>query len=525
MDFDDGDALEEADDIAAIEKKIKLADMPDHAKKVAIKELQRLKKMPIHMPEHAMTRSYLELMTDLPWNRMSPERIDLRKSRQDLDNDHYGLEKLKKRVLEYLAVRQLRNNLKGPILCFVGPPGVGKTSVGKSIANSLGREFHRISLGGVCDQSDIRGHRRTYIGSMPGRIIQGLKNVNVKNPVFLLDEIDKMNQGIHGDPSAAMLEVLDPEQNCSFTDHYLNVPFDLSQVLFIATANTTSSIPAALLDRMEVISVPGYTHEEKYHIATFHLIPKQLKEHGLSEGVLVITGSAIRSLISKYTREAGVRNLERRIGAICRSTAVKVVERNRDSAHEGNEPVTQDQPKPMIEKQATKIDNVIAFSSDMPVIVDEGDLEAILGPPLYENEIAARIGMPGVAIGLAWTASGGEVMFVEATKMEGGGQLILTGQLGDVMQESAKIALNWLRSHVIDYGIAIINATDIMENTDVHIHFPAGKILSVNRVYEAFMSHYYFQELLVKTVLRPVLLSSQPLCPCSQVESRHPILP
>lgn len=470
LDFDDGDGVEEADDIAGIEKKIKVAEMPDHARKVAMKELQRLKKMPIHMPEHAMTRSYLELMTDLPWNKMSPERIDLKRSREALDSDHYGLDKLKKRVLEYLAVRQLRNNLKGPILCFVGPPGVGKTSVGKSIANSLGREFHRISLGGVCDQSDIRGHRRTYIGSMPGRIIQGLKNVNVKNPVFLLDEIDKMSQGIHGDPSAAMLEVLDPEQNCNFTDHYLNVPFDLSQVLFIATANTTSTIPAALLDRMEIISVPGYTHDEKYHIATFHLIPKQLKEHGLSEDVLVITGSAIRTLVSKYTREAGVRNLERRIGAICRSTAVKVVERNRDEGH--NEGKSSSESNDVDRPQSNLI--TLSPSSESVIIVDEVDLEAILGPPLFDNEIAARVGMPGVAIGLAWTASGGEVMFVEATKMEGGGQLILTGQLGDVMQESAKIALNWLRSHVIHYGISIVNATDIMENTDVHIHFPAG---------------------------------------------------
>ena len=462
--------------------------------------------MPIHMPEHAMTRSYLELMTDLPWNKMSPERIDLKKSREALDNDHYGLEKLKKRVLEYLAVRQLRNNLKGPILCFVGPPGVGKTSVGKSIANSLGREFHRISLGGVCDQSDIRGHRRTYIGSMPGRIIQGLKNVNVNNPVFLLDEIDKMSQGIHGDPSAAMLEVLDPEQNCNFTDHYLNVPFDLSQVLFIATANTTSTIPAALLDRMEIISVPGYTHEEKYHIATFHLIPKQLKEHGLTEDVLVITGSAIRSLISKYTREAGVRNLERRIGAICRSTAVKVVERNREASQEMVQTCESNHPQ----------SNLITLSpsSEAPIIVDEVDLEAILGPPLFENEIAARVGMPGVAIGLAWTASGGEVMFVEATKMEGGGQLILTGQLGDVMQESAKIALNWLRSHVIDYGISIVNATDIMESTDVHIHFPAGlcQPLSSALLFCSLLL-FYFALLFCSSILfcSSLLFSSAPL--------------
>jgi len=483
LDFDDGD-LEEADDIANIEKKIRAAEMPDHARKVAMKELQRLKKMPIHMPEHAMTRTYLELMTDLPWNKVSPEVVDLKKSKDDLDRDHYGLDKLKRRVLEFLAVRQLKEgSLKGPILCFVGPPGVGKTSVGRSIANSLSREFHRISLGGVCDQSDIRGHRRTYIGSMPGRIIQGLKTVGVKNPVFLLDEIDKMSQGIHGDPSAALLEVLDPEQNCNFTDHYLNVPFDLSQVLFIATANSTATIPAALLDRMEVISVPGYTHEEKQHIARFHLIPKQLKEHGLNEEVLVITNDAIRNLISKYTREAGVRSLERRVGGICRAVAVKVVERNNRSLSDADgdcrfHPETREAVRGSQAEISTSGQEAILMSPppELPFIVDESALEDILGPPIFENEIAARVGTAGVALGLAWTATGGEVMFVEATKMEGDGQLILTGQLGDVMKESAKIALNWLRSHATDYGLALSPASDIMENTDVHIHFPAGAV-------------------------------------------------
>ena len=484
LDFDDGD-LEEADDIANIERKIKAAEMPDHAKKVAMKELQRLKKMPSHMPEHAMTRSYLELMTDLPWNKFSPEVVDLKKSKDDLDRDHYGLDKLKKRVLEYLAVRQLKDgSLKGPILCFVGPPGVGKTSVGKSIANSLGREFHRISLGGVCDQSDIRGHRRTYIGSMPGRIIQGLKNVQVRNPVFLLDEIDKMSPGIHGDPSAALLEVLDPEQNCSFTDHYLNVPFDLSQVLFIATANSTSSIPAALLDRMELISVPGYTHEEKQHIARFHLIPKQLKEHGLNEEVLVITNDAIKNLISKYTREAGVRNLERRVGAVCRAVAVKVVEKNNQSSLIEGDDESRLHPETAHEvghgsQISHNINNqevLMTPPPELPFIVDENALEDILGPAIFENELASRVGMPGVALGLAWTPTGGEVMIVEATKMEGDGQLILTGQLGDVMKESATIALNWLRSHSTDYGLSFNKNMDLMENTDVHIHFPAGAV-------------------------------------------------
>lgn len=484
LDFDDGgDLAEEADDMVNIERRIKAAEMPDHARRVAMKELLRLKKMPSHMPEHAMTRSYLELLTDLPWNKFSPEVIDLKKSKEDLDRDHYGLDKLKKRVLEYLAVRQLKGSLRGPILCFVGPPGVGKTSVGKSIANSLGREFQRISLGGVCDQSDIRGHRRTYIGSMPGRIIQGLKTANVKNPVFLLDEIDKMTSGIHGDPSAALLEVLDPEQNCNFTDHYLNVPFDLSQVLFIATANSTATIPAALLDRMELIAVPGYTHEEKEHISRFHLIPKQLKENGLNQDVLVITNDAIRSLIRKYTREAGVRNLERRIGAVCRAVAVKVVEKNK-SVHDDEDgrlhpEVTHEveRSSDIIHADATGAEQVLMTPPpELPFIVDDNELEDILGPPMYENEIAARIGTPGVALGLAWTPTGGEVMIVEVMRMEGDGQLILTGQLGDVMKESAKISLNWLRSHVCDYGINLGKNTDLMENTDIHIHFPAGAV-------------------------------------------------
>lgn len=480
LDFDDGD-LEEADDLALIERKIRAAEMPEHARRVAMKELQRLKKMPSHMPEHAMTRSYLELMTDLPWNRLSPEVVDLQKSKDDLDRDHYGLEKLKKRVLEYLAVRQLKGSLRGPILCFVGPPGVGKTSVGKSIATSLGREFQRISLGGVCDQSDIRGHRRTYIGSMPGRIIQGLKTSNVRNPVFLLDEIDKMSSGIHGDPSAALLEVLDPEQNCNFTDHYLNVPFDLSQVLFIATANSTSTIPAALLDRMEVISVPGYTHEEKEHIARFHLIPKQLKENGLNQEILIITNDAIRSLITKYTREAGVRSLERRIGAVCRAVAVKVVEKNKSLQDEdgvsGLDATTaHEADRNSGSEQTHGEDLLMQPPPELPFIVDDNELEDILGPAVFENEIAARIGMPGVALGLAWTPTGGEVMIVEVMRMDGEGQLTLTGQLGDVMKESAKISLNWLRSHVHDYGIQMGQATDLMDSTDIHIHFPAGAV-------------------------------------------------
>ncbi|XP_013780577.1 lon protease homolog 2, peroxisomal-like [Limulus polyphemus] len=471
FDFDDEDM--EEDDIILLERKIKAAGMPSYVQKVAVKELQRLKKMPPHMPEHAMTRNYLELMTELPWSKVSSEVLDITKSRKDLDEDHYGMQKLKKRVLEYLAVRQLRKSLKGPILCFVGPPGVGKTSVGRSIAQSLGREFHRISLGGVCDQADIRGHRRTYIGSMPGRIIQGLKTVGTKNPVFLLDEIDKVNAGIHGDPAAALLEVLDPEQNCSFTDHYLNVPFDLSQVLFIATANTVTTIPPALLDRMEVIPVPGYTYDEKQHIARNHLLPKQLKEHGLSDKMLIIQDEAIKTIILKYTREAGVRSLERKLGAVCRAVAVKVVECGKEALS------VPEYEKPGVKPESISnpdLASMIDLPPDLPVVVDETAVEDILGPAQYDSEVTARLGQPGVAVGLAWTLAGGEIMFVEATKMDGDGQLILTGQLGDVMKESAKLALNWVRCHAEEYGIPVERGIDLMEGTDVHIHFPAGAV-------------------------------------------------
>uniref|UniRef100_A0A673NGF5 Lon peptidase 2, peroxisomal n=1 Tax=Sinocyclocheilus rhinocerous TaxID=307959 RepID=A0A673NGF5_9TELE len=325
---------EDGDDTAMLEKKVKAAAMPEAALRVCLKELKRLKKMPQSMPEYALTRNYLEMMVELPWSKSSTDCLDIRAARVLLDNDHYAMEKLKRRVLEYLAVRQLKSTLKGPILCFVGPPGVGKTSVGRSIARTLGREFHRLALGGVCDQSDIRGHRRTYVGSMPGRIINGLKTVGVNNPVFLLDEVDKLGKSLQGDPAAALLEVLDPEQNHSFTDHYLNVPFDLSQVLFIATANTTATIPPALLDRMEVLQVPGYTQEEKVEIAHRHLIPHQLEQHGLTPQQLQIPQDTTKDIISKYTREAGVRSLERKIGAICRAVAVKFAEGHKVSRAE-----------------------------------------------------------------------------------------------------------------------------------------------------------------------------------------------
>ncbi|XP_013886233.1 lon protease homolog 2, peroxisomal [Austrofundulus limnaeus] len=453
---------EDGDDTAALERKIHRADMPEGALRVCLKELKRLKKMPQSMPEFALTRNYLDLMVELPWNRSTKDCLDIRAARTQLDNDHYAMDKLKRRVLEYLAVRQLKTSLKGPILCFVGPPGVGKTSVGRSIARTLGREFHRIALGGVCDQSDIRGHRRTYVGSMPGRIINGLKTVGVRNPVFLLDEVDKLGKSLQGDPAAALLEVLDPEQNHSFTDHYLNVAFDLSQVLFIATANTTATIPPALLDRMEVLQVPGYTQEEKVEIAHRHLIPNQLDQHGLTLQQLLIPQDSTKDIISRYTREAGVRSLERKIGAICRAVAVRVAE------GQGVEPVR---------GEACPAQEDKAAPPELPVVVDHVALKDILGPPPFEMEVSERLTLPGVALGLAWTPLGGEIMFVEASRTEGEGQLTLTGQLGDVMKESAHLAISWLRANAKTYDLTnVMGGSDPLDGTDIHLHFPAGAV-------------------------------------------------
>lgn len=471
-DEDDG----EGDDSVDLEQKIKAANMPDHAYKAAMKELKRLKKMPQQMPEHALIRNYLELMVELPWSKNSKDALDVLQARKDLDTDHYGLDKLKKRVIEYLAVRQLKNSLKGPILCFVGPPGVGKTSVGKSIAQTLGREFHRIALGGVCDQSDIRGHRRTYIGSMPGRIIQGLRLVGVNNPVFLLDEVDKLGKSLHGDPAAALLEVLDPEQNNTFTDHYLNVPFDLSQVLFIATANNMATIPPALLDRMEIIQIPGYTQEEKVTIAMRHLLPKQITENGLTPEQIQIPEDTLKVIVAKYTREAGVRTLERRIGGVCRAVAVRVAEHASKAKHEkmdvggGKKQVTNTNLPAALSQDVS----TLAHPPEMPIVIDETALEDILGPPAYESEVSQRLGQPGVAVGLAWTPMGGEIMFVEASQMDGEGKVTLTGQLGDVMKESAELAMNWVRSHAKRLGIE--KEKKLLEKKDIHIHFPAGAV-------------------------------------------------
>ncbi|XP_011757559.2 lon protease homolog 2, peroxisomal isoform X4 [Macaca nemestrina] len=480
--LEDEDEDEDNDDIVMLEKKIQTSSMPEQAHKVCVKEIKRLKKMPQSMPEYALTRNYLELMVELPWNKSTTDRLDIRAARILLDNDHYAMEKLKKRVLEYLAVRQLKNNLKGPILCFVGPPGVGKTSVGRSVAKTLGREFHRIALGGVCDQSDIRGHRRTYVGSMPGRIINGLKTVGVNNPVFLLDEVDKLGKSLQGDPAAALLEVLDPEQNHNFTDHYLNVAFDLSQVLFIATANTTATIPAALLDRMEIIQVPGYTQEEKIEIAHRHLIPKQLEQHGLTPQQIQIPQVTTLDIITRYTREAGVRSLDRKLGAICRAVAVKVAEGQHKEAKLDRSDVTEregcrehilEDEKPESISDTTDL----ALPPEMPILIDFHALKDILGPPMYEMEVSQRLSQPGVAIGLAWTPLGGEIMFVEASRMDGEGQLTLTGQLGDVMKESAHLAISWLRSNAKKYQLTnAFGSFDLLDNTDIHLHFPAGAV-------------------------------------------------
>ncbi|XP_070254296.1 lon protease homolog 2, peroxisomal [Myotis yumanensis] len=474
---------EDSDDVVLLERKVRTSSMPEPARRVCLKEVKRLKKMPQSMPEYALTRNYLELMVELPWNKSTTDRLDIRAARVLLDNDHYAMEKLKKRVLEYLAVRQLKNNLKGPILCFVGPPGVGKTSVGRSVAKTLGREFHRIALGGVCDQSDIRGHRRTYVGSMPGRIINGLKTVGVNNPVFLLDEVDKLGKSLQGDPAAALLEVLDPEQNHNFTDHYLNVAFDLSQVLFIATANTTATIPAALLDRMEIIQVPGYTQEEKIEIAHRHLIPKQLDQHGLTPQQLQVPPATTLGIITRYTREAGVRSLDRKLGAICRAVAVKVAEgQHREAkleradateAEGGREHAEDTEPQPIGDSGAAGL----ALPPEMPILIDLHALKDILGPPMYEMEVSERLSQPGVAIGLAWTPLGGEIMFVEASRMDGEGQLTLTGQLGDVMKESAHLAISWLRSNAKKYHLTNASGSfDLLDNTDIHLHFPAGAV-------------------------------------------------
>ncbi|RLB02597.1 MAG: endopeptidase La, partial [Deltaproteobacteria bacterium] len=424
-------------EIQELKERLEKTKMPEEARKAAERELDRLSKMPPGAAEYTVSRTYLEWLLELPWEVSTEDRLDIDEAAAILDKDHFDLEKVKKRILEYLAVLKLKRDMKGPILCFVGPPGVGKTSLGQSIAESLGRKFIRISLGGVRDEAELRGHRRTYVGALPGRIIQGLRRAGSNNPVFMLDEVDKLGYDFRGDPSSALLEILDPEQNHNFSDHYIEVPFDLSRVMFIATANLLEPIPPALQDRMEVLELPGYTPEEKLQIAKKYLIPEQLENHGLTSEMLQITDEAVSDIIRLYTKEAGVRNLERQIAAICRSVAKNVV-----SGKKGL------------------------------VVVDAKDLEKILGPIKYIPEMAARVWGPGLATGLAWTPVGGDIIFIEATKMKGKGQLILTGQLGDVMKESATAALSYVRSQAEALGID----DEIFGKTDVHIHVPAGAI-------------------------------------------------
>ncbi|NOZ60224.1 MAG: endopeptidase La [Calditrichaeota bacterium] len=431
----------EGSELDELHDKIEKAKMPEDARQVAKKELNRLSQMHPASAEYTVARTYLDWLIDLPWSKTTKDILDIARVKKKLDADHYNLEKVKKRILEYLAVRKLKNDMRGPILCFVGPPGVGKTSLGRSIAEAMGRKFIRMSLGGIRDEAEIRGHRRTYIGALPGRIVQGIKKAGSNNPVFMLDEIDKLGHDFRGDPSSALLEVLDPEQNFSFSDHYLEVAFDLSKVMFIATANMLEPIPAALRDRMEVIEIPSYVEEDKVHIAKKFLVPKQIKEHGLTEKNISFRNDALRSIINAYTREAGVRNLEREIAAICRGVAKDVA-------------TAKDQSK--IKKS----------------IITPKKVEQYLGPIRFYSEAAERINQTGIAVGLAWTMVGGDILFIEATKMPGKGKLSLTGQLGDVMKESAHAALSYIRANAEKLGIE----GDFHEKFDIHIHIPAGAI-------------------------------------------------
>lgn len=430
-------------ELTELEEKVAQAQMPEDVLKVANKELDRLRRIPPSSPEYTVSRTYLDWLVELPWMKETADNVDIMRAAETLDEDHYGLKPMKDRILEFLSVRKLKTEqdpdapVKGPILCFVGPPGTGKTSMGHSIARAMGREFIRMSLGGVRDEAEIRGHRRTYIGALPGRIIQGLKKVKTRNPVFMLDEVDKLGMDFRGDPSSALLEVLDPEQNNSFSDHYLEVPFDLSKVMFIATANWMDPIPGPLRDRMEVIEFPGYIEEEKIQIAKNYLLPKQIKEQGLDDEGIQFLDTAISEIISHYTREAGVRNLEREIGHICRKVA-------REKA-EGN----------------TK-----------PRRITRKNVDKYLGPKKFYSEIAERMVKPGIAIGLAYTAVGGDILFIEATKMPGKGALKLTGKLGDVMKESAQAAYSYLRANADLFDID----PKFHEKTDIHIHIPAGAI-------------------------------------------------
>ncbi|MBN1471845.1 MAG: endopeptidase La [Syntrophaceae bacterium] len=432
-----GEADENAVENGEYRKKIEEKNLPEEAKKEALRELDRLSRMHPSSAEYTVSSTYLDWMTALPWNISTDDNLDIEKARQVLDEDHYGLDKPKKRIIEYLAVRKLKPDSKGPILCFVGPPGTGKTSLGHSIARALGRKFVRISLGGVRDEAEIRGHRRTYVGALPGRIIQGLRRAESNNPVFMLDEIDKVGSDFRGDPSSALLEVLDPQQNNTFSDHYLDVQFDLSKVMFITTANVLDTIPPALLDRLEVIELNGYTQEEKVKIAENYLIPRQLKENGLDETQFKLTEKSLETIITGYTREAGVRNLEREIANACRGVAAQVAE------------------------------GIIKSKT-----LTEEDIAIYLGPVRVMTDIDARIARPGIAIGLAWTPVGGDLLFIEATAMKGKKGLTLTGQLGDVMKESASAALSFIRANAEELGVN----PKFFDDLDIHVHVPAGAI-------------------------------------------------
>lgn len=434
-----GEGDDQQRETSELREKIEAAGMPDEAKKEALRELDRLSKMSPAAAEYTVTRTYLDWLVALPWNKRTEMEIDVRRAKEVLDNDHYDLEKVKERILEYLAVRKMKPDIKGPILCFVGPPGVGKTSLGKSIASATGRKFHRMSLGGMRDEAEIRGHRRTYIGALPGQIIQGLRRAESKNPVMMLDEVDKLGADFRGDPSSALLEVLDPEQNHTFKDHYIDLPFDLSETLFICTANVLDTIPPALRDRMEIIRLAGYIEEEKLHISRRHLIPRQLENHGMTEEHIDFTDEALKKLIREYTREAGLRNVEREIASIIR----KVARRRAEGVFDH-------------------------------VTVDPEKVEEFLGAPTFlkEEEIDERTIIPGVAVGLSWTAAGGEVLYIEATQMWGQKGLTITGQLGDVMKESAQAALSWVRAHARQIGVE----DSFFERVDIHLHVPEGAI-------------------------------------------------
>ncbi|NOZ69180.1 MAG: endopeptidase La [Deferribacteres bacterium] len=432
-----GEIDEKTEEILELRKKVKEAKMPEKVEKEAIKQINRLEKMHPDSAEAGTIRTYIDWLVELPWSESTKDNLDLKKAKQVLDEDHYDLEQIKERILEYLGVRKLKEKMKGPILCFVGPPGVGKTSLGKSIARALGREFYRMSLGGMRDEAEIRGHRRTYVGAMPGRIIQGIKTAGKNNPVFMLDEVDKIGMDFRGDPASALLEVLDPEQNFAFADHYLGVPFDLSNVMFITTANLIDPIPSPLRDRMEILSLTGYTAEEKIGIAKNYLIPKQLKEHGITDKNIKINDSALMQVITHYTREAGVRNLERQIANLCRKVARKIAE--------------------------GKIKKYVISSKN---------LSKYLGVPKFLPEEEIKKDEVGVATGLAWTETGGDIIYIEATIMKGKGTLTLTGQLGDVMKESAHAALSYIRSKAKSLGIS----NSMFSNNDIHIHVPAGAI-------------------------------------------------